>query len=109
MCDPVIDVDPVGRVRKGMQALGLEPVRCQIQWVGADGELTPDDNEAVGTVQCLGYPCRSNPSYRPEPSREFPICADHLLRMPQDGRWIFRPYIDEVAPLTQVRKGGEAS
>ena len=105
MCDLEIDVDPVGRVRKGMQALGLpEPARCEIQWVDAYGKPTPDTNEAVGTVQCLGYPCRSNPAYVPEPSREFPICADHLLRMPDDGRWIFRPYFDEVAPPVTLKQ-----
>ena len=99
MCTLAIDIDPVGRVRKAMGALSQpEPTRCQIQWVDADGNPTPDTNEAVGTVQCLGYPCRANPSYKPEPSREFPICAEHLLRMPDDGSWIFRPYVAEVAP-----------
>lgn len=99
MHDLEIDVDPVRRWRSGMEACGQREIaRCEIQWVDATGNPTPDTNEAVGTVQCLGYPCPSNPSYRPEPSREFPICADHLRQMPQDGHWIFRPYVAEVAP-----------
>ncbi len=71
--------------------------RCEIQWVDDHGDPTPDPNPAVGTAQCLGYACPSNPAYRPQPSREYPICADHLLRMPEDGHWIFRPYVNEVA------------
>ena len=61
-----------------------------IQWVDPRGEPTPDTNPAIGHARCLGYPVKSNPSYKPTPSPWRPICAEHLKRLPLDGRWEFR-------------------
>ncbi len=71
---------------------------CEIQWVDDDGKPTPDNNKAIGIVQCLGYDLKTsaayavNPSYKPEPSALYPICAEHLKQMPNDGVWVFTPF-----------------
>ena len=70
-----------------------EPKTCSIRWIDSDGNPTPDENIAVGEVRCLGYPLtgpNANPSYKPTPTRWFPICATHKTQMPADGYWEFR-------------------
>ena len=49
-------------------------MKCRIQWVSAEskGEPTPDDNEAIGVVQCHYHDHRGYSE-----SEEFPICAEH--------------------------------
>jgi hypothetical protein len=62
-------------------------MKCAIQWIDDAGKPTPDDNNAVALIQCMGYGFADNPSYKPTPSKIFPCCAKHLIEMPQDGVW----------------------
>lgn len=52
---------------------------CEIQWIVPEkGDIpTPDSNPAVGFVVSFA-----------NPERAYPICADHLKRMPREG-WRF--------------------
>ena len=52
---------------------------CEIKWVEpSKGDVpTPDSNPAVGYVVAFS-----------NPDRAFPICAEHLARMPREG-WRF--------------------
>ncbi len=76
----------VGRITKGVDDMS----HCKIQWIDKDtGKPTPDTNESVGYARCTGYPCKDNPSYVAPTSKWFPICAEHLARLPLDGHWDF--------------------
>lgn len=67
---------------------------CKIKWIDKDGHDTADENPAIGFVRCLGYPVKSQPTFKPQPSEWFPICAEHLKKMPLDGYWEFRRQLD---------------
>ena len=60
---------------------------CQIKWIDKVGTPTPDTNAAVKEVRCNFSAVKDR---RPPPSEWFPICADHLKRMPSDGSWEVR-------------------
>lgn len=71
----------------------ITKTQCRIKWVDQRGSHTPDTNDAIGFVRCMGYTVPQNPSYKPTPSEWFPICADHMEQFPRDGRW---EYVQEV-------------
>jgi len=66
---------------------------CKIQWVNSEGEATPDENPAVGIARI---------EFRSGEIRQFPICSEHLKKMPQEAcfdsqgrfrsRWTFIPF-----------------
>ena len=59
-------------------------MKCTIQWIDADGEPTPDTNEAVALVRC-------NDSINSS-GKKHPICEQHLKRLKYIDNW-------EVYPL----------
>ena len=68
--------------------------RCEIQWMDAQGDLTPDNNTAIGRVQCAPR-CEifSDTMVRFGRSRWFYICHDHAQRLNGPGMqdWSFQP------------------
>lgn len=66
---------------------------CKISWVDSKGKATPDDSPAIGIARI---------EFRSGDIREFPICSQHLERMPKGdrydsqgrflSRWTFIPY-----------------
>ena len=58
--------------------------KCKIKWIDDRGATTEDDNDAIGKVRCVFEPDSKAPV-----SEWFPICADHLRRMPLSGQWEF--------------------
>jgi len=63
---------------------------CRIQWIDSEGNPTPDNNPGIGEARCFTREDRP-------PSSWFPICPDHLKRMPLNGRWEFRRFAKEQA------------
>jgi hypothetical protein len=65
---------------------------CQIKWIDANGQPTPDDNEAIGRVM---LPARvlqiAGQGVRFEASEWFNICACHATRLSKPGMhdWVF--------------------
>jgi hypothetical protein len=59
------------------KGLGLSQT-CKIQWIDNQGNATPDNNPAVGMAVVEFFDREGKPSHK----REFPICQDHLGRMP---------------------------
>ena len=78
-----------------LDATCIEKTICKIQWIDEKGKPTPDKNLAIGFVRCAGYPLTGDPLYKPIPSDWFPICAEHLKRIPLDGYWEFRKTLED--------------
>lgn len=55
-------------------------MNCKIQWVDAQGQPTPDNNPAVGVATCRVYNRDGSVD-----ERSFPICAEHLAKLPWGG------------------------
>lgn len=69
-------------------------MKCEIKWV-VDGVPTPDDNEAVGRVQC-GKRVEQHHGHAIAFSASpwFNICAEHVARLAEPGMhiWHFEPF-----------------
>ena len=65
---------------------------CRIRWIDANGDPTPDNNEAIGRVRTRArhesFAGRDYP-YWHEASPWFPICAEHAKRMIEPGMHIW--------------------
>lgn len=72
-----------------------QPLTCVIQWIDNEGNATPDQNPAIGTVYQEAYTLKSAmwDNLIPQ-SKEYPICAEHAKRLAEPGmeRWHFTPY-----------------
>lgn len=65
---------------------------CAIQWIDDDGRPTPDQNPAIGAVQCTAHIVQiAGRGVEIGASAWFPICADHAARLAEPGmeHWIF--------------------
>ena len=77
-------------------------MKCQVKWVNAQGQLTPDTNDAVMMAHfhepIWGTPGPNNKiqGYSAMVRESFPICAAHYamvdasFRLPRGG-WTFTP------------------
>jgi hypothetical protein len=69
---------------------------CTIRWIDQNGKPTPDDNPAIGEVQCEAYTLQNehalNGVIRFSETQWFPICATHAARLSERGmeHWVFR-------------------
>lgn len=66
--------------------------KCAIQWIDKSGKPTPDENDAIGYVyvEKHEYILHGEVKVRKR-SESFPICANHVLRLPI-AHWKFYPY-----------------
>jgi len=69
--------------------------KCVIQWVDRTGQITPDDNDAVGVAvnwesRRHAYNAGFDAGAPPEVKAAFPICAAHSASMPLPG-WTLAP------------------
>lgn len=76
-------------------------MKCCIQWIDAQGNPTPDDNDAIGYAVMTSrgtYPSGASA----DKVQRWPICAEHLDRMPThkltcwttpdaSSQWSFEP------------------
>lgn len=75
-------------------------MKCQIQWIDAHGNSTPDENEAVMVAQ-FHRPIHASFTgktleYSSLIQDSFPICAEHYAQVTDDmrfpkGGWTFVP------------------
>lgn len=75
--------------------------KCQIMWIDAQGQPTPDGNDAV--MLALVHRLKvGDVGYEPEISETFHICAEHYARIQphfkyeNGGAWQFAPLPEEV-------------
>jgi hypothetical protein len=68
-------------------------MKCEIQWIDDNGNLTPDDNEAVGYVYRAPY-LDPEDGYQFVSTKLFPICRNHLAEMIQKRyrHWVYVPF-----------------
>lgn len=68
-------------------------MKCQAQWVDANGKPTPDENEAVamGHVHKMATPMsldpRVQPTYLDEVVKSLPVCAEHMKQVKYNWRY----------------------
>lgn len=70
--------------------------RCRIEWIDTNGNTTPDNHVAVGTVRQLPHYCTmpSGRTFLCEGSAEsFPICAEHALQ--RGAHWLLESFPKE--------------
>lgn len=68
-------------------AVPIIKMKCTIQWIDADGEPTPDNNEAVALVRCTDTINCSG--------KKHPICQHHLKRLKYLDNWEMFPLEDK--------------
>ena len=83
----------------GAAATGSSPSpTCKIQWVGKDGQPTPDNATAIGYAYRVAYSeILYGREMRFEESERFPICAFHARRLTEPGMHHWR-----LIPLEQA-------
>lgn len=65
---------------------------CEIKWIDAQGNPTPDNNEAIGRVMCKArVEQHHGRALKFEASQWFNICACHAARLSDRGMeyWVF--------------------
>lgn len=55
---------------------------CAIQWIDENGKPTPDSNPAVAIAVFVSHQCLVNGRRHQGEERRFPICAEHVKRIP---------------------------
>jgi hypothetical protein len=55
-------------------------MKCTIEWIDGNGNLTPDQNEAVGRVYV-----NKRFGNQTKPPELFPICAEHVKELAKPG------------------------
>ena len=72
-------------------------MKCAIQWVDAQGNATPDTNDAVAMVRrAAHYSARLNIGFAA--TDWYPICSEHAKRLADPGMEYWeRKEIDETA------------
>lgn len=82
--------------------------KCTIQWLGQDGQPTPDANDAIGVAWVLAHDVQVSLStdgtgpykrHHIEESHRMPICAEHRAQMVAErleahSHWRFEAYPD---------------
>jgi hypothetical protein len=74
------------------RAMAGEPILpvCQIRWIDAQGNPTPDTNPAIGRVRCKGRDqIIAGPMVHFTTSEWFHICAEHAAQMSKPGMEIW--------------------
>lgn len=70
-------------------------MKCKIQWIDENGNLTPDNNEAIGLVWLEAHTeYIHGHEIDLDKGEELPICAEHYKRLKDRGMewWRFQPF-----------------
>lgn len=99
VCEP--DRDNPDRCKYIALTGAMHKLKCAIQWVGEDGNPTPDYNDAIGIVHMPAHTetTRAGNTIHYERSRDWPICAEHAKHLSERGMHIWKFRSLNLCPL----------